>query len=175
MSEFLLIIPLIIVVLIPIFYKIILRKKKYKENLPIKIIRQPKQYLYIGVFCLVLSIGMCLVALFLPEEAIDNYEEGIRIPVFLVTFAFVIACVWMIVFQINWKIEIMEEAFVFQNTFGKRKTYRFSEVEVKELSRCTRFYRNGKHIVGISFLQDNCDALEKAIYKYRKEEKKKQE
>ena len=30
-------------------------------------------------------------------------------------------------------------------------------------------------MVGISFLQDNCDALEKAIYKYRKEEKKKQE
>lgn len=51
---------------------------------------------------------MCLVALFLPEEAIDNYEEGIRLPVFLVTFAFVIACVWMNIFQINWKIEIME-------------------------------------------------------------------
>lgn len=118
---------------------------------------------------------MCLVALFLPEEAIDNYEEGIRLPVFLVTFAFVIACVWMNIFQINWKIEIMKESFVFQNTFGRKKVYKFSEVEVKELSRCTRFYRNGKHIVGISFLQDNCDALENAIYKYRKEEKKKQE
>ena len=109
---------------------------------------------------------MCLVALFLPEEAIDNYEEGIRLPVFLVTFAFVIACVWMIIFQINWKIEIMKESFVFQNTFGRKKVYKFSEVEVKELSRCTRFYRN---------VQDNCDALENAIYKYRKEEKKKQE
>ena len=79
-----------------------------------------------------------------------------------------------IFFQLNWRIEIREDEFEYRNLFRRKKVYKYSEVEVKELSRCTRFYRNGKHIVGISFLQDNCDALENAIYKYRKEEKKKQ-
>ena len=44
-----------------------------------------------------------------------------------------------------------------------------------QLSRCTRFYYHKKHIVGISFLQDNCLALEDAImsYQYKKSKAKK--
>ncbi|MFQ9754436.1 MAG: DUF6560 family protein [Barnesiella intestinihominis] len=89
-------------------------------------------------------------------------------------FVISILCSSFIFFQLNWRIEIREDEFEYRNLFRRKKVYKYSEVEVKELSRCTRFYRNGKHIVGISFLQDNCDALENAIYKYRKEEKKKQ-
>ena len=106
---------------------------------------------------------------------IVNYSIEGRVIVFSILIIFSILFSLFVFLQLNWRIEIREDEFEYRNLFRRKKVYKFSEVEVKELSRCTRFYRNGKHIVGISFLQDNCDALENAIYKYRKEEKKKQE
>ena len=171
--------PFILTVIVLFILKILIKTKKIEVQCKDRnIIKQPIAYLWAGVLTVTIGIAISLLALFMPDEMIANYDETeywVRYILFAVFFAISIFCSGFIFLQLNWRIEIREDEFEYRNLFRRKKVYKFSEVEVKELSRCTRFYRDGKHIVGISFLQDNCDALENAIYKYRKEEKKKQE
>ena len=159
-------------------FKILIKTKKIEvESKDANTIKQPTAYLWAGILTVTIGLALSLLALFMPDDMIANYDETeywVRYILFAIFFVISILCSSFIFFQLNWRIEIREDEFEYRNLFRRKKVYKYSEVEVKELSRCTRFYRNGKHIVGISFLQDNCDALENAIYKYRKEEKKKQ-
>lgn len=136
-------------------------------------IRQPKAYLYVGIGGIIIFVAIGLFFLFAPESMIANYEDGLRLPVFFIFLAICIPYIFIILLQVNWKIEIGEDEFTFKNILGRENTYKYAEVKVKLLSRCTRFYYNEKHIVGISHLQTNWDALEKAIQNYKKEQKKK--
>ena len=168
-------IPLFILSAILISIKYLSVKNKSQNCNKTDFIVQPKFYLYGGVFPSLAVLCVGIYILLMPKEMIVNYSIEGRVIVFSILIIFSILFSLFVFLQLNWRIEIREDEFEYRNLFRRKKVYKFSEVEVKELSRCTRFYRNGKHIVGISFLQDNCDALEKAIYKYRKEEKKKQE
>ncbi len=108
---------------------------------------------------------------------IANYEDGMRLPLFCVFFIIGIPYMLIIMLQANWKIEVGVKEFVFFNTFGRKRTYQYEDVNIKLLSRCVRFYQKNsikdKHIVGVSPLQENWDCLEKAIKAYKKEEKEK--
>ena len=170
--------PFILTVIVLFIFKILIKTKKIEvESKDANTIKQPTSYLWAGILTVTIGLALSLLALFMPDDMIANYDETeywVRYILFAIFFVISILCSSFIFFQLNWRIEIREDEFEYRNLFRRKKVYKYSEVEVKELSRCTRFYRNGKHIVGISFLQDNCDALENAIYKYRKEEKKKQ-
>ena len=167
-------IPLCILSAILISIKYLSVKNKSQNCNKTDFIVQPKFYLYGGAFSSLAVLCVAIYILLIPEEMIVNYSIEGRIIVSSILLVLSALFSLFVFFQLNWRIEIGEDEFEYRNLFRRKKVYKYSEVEVKKLSRCTRFYRNGKHIVGISFLQDNCDALEKAIYKYRKEEKKKQ-
>lgn len=77
-----------------------------------------------------------------------------------------------IMLQLNWKIEVKEDRFVFTNTFKKRREYKFEEIEERQLRACYRYCHNGKHIVCISMLLDNFYMLSEAIAAYRAKKKK---
>ena len=81
-------------------------------------------------------------------------------------------CGFFVSFQLNWKIEVKKDKFTFTNTFKKKKTYKFDEIEVRELRACYRYYHNGKHIVGILMLLDDFYMLSEAIAAYRAKKKK---
>ncbi len=152
-----------------------MKKNKAKTSILENIIKQPKEYLYAGIF--VLSICVVVSAFFalLPSSAIAGYvDEYSRLQLFVVPMLLFFLGIYITVLQLNWKIEIKEGEFEFTNTFGRKRTYRFDEIEVRQLSKCTRFYKNKRHIVGISMLQDNYYALEKAIFRYKRELSKKE-
>lgn len=133
------------------------------------IIRQPKEYLYAGIIIISSCIFSILFIAFMPEYMIVNYAKGMKLVMISVAMTIMLSGLYFIILQVIWRIEIKENEFEFTNTFGRKRTYKFDEVEVRHLSRCTRFYKNKKHIVGISMLQENYDALEKAIFRYRKD------
>ena len=177
MNWFYVILPFIATVVVLLVFKILIRTKRIKINSEEKnVIRQPSVYFWAGIITVPIGISLSLLALFMPGEMIANYTETeywVRYILFAVFLVISILCSLFIFFQLNWRIDIREDEFEYRNLFRRRMVYKFSEVKVKELKSCTRFYCNGKHIVGISYLQENYDALENAIYKYRREEKKK--
>lgn len=138
---------------------------KIREN----IIRQPKIYFFISLagilFCTV-GIGF---AIFSPPDSTffeQSYEERIAYSI-LISIAFLLPCVLMMIYSLVWKVEIYEDSFMYRNMFGKERTYKFKGIEIKEMSASVRFYLNGKRILLISLLQPNCDALHLAIKDYR--------
>jgi formate/nitrite transporter FocA (FNT family) len=130
----------------------------------VNIIRQPKDYLLSGIACFLLSIGLTFFVLCSERIESDKPEAIISI-VFI--FLLSIASMFVIVVYINWKIEIGISEFIFTNAFRRKRIYSYEDIEMRQLKACTRFYYNGKHIVAISVLQKNFNALENAIFDYR--------
>jgi hypothetical protein len=163
---------IIIVILINSLLRKSLEKNKDKNNEASNIIRQPKQYLYAGILILSICVVLSIFFALLPSSAIAGYvDEYSRLQLFVVPTLLFFPGIYITVLQLNWKIEIKESEFEFTNSFGRKRAYKFDEIDVKQLSRCTRFYKNKKHIVGISMLQENYDSLEKAIFHYRRTKK----
>lgn len=122
-------------------------------------IRQPIIYLYVGIIAGVDLLFIALLYLFGPASIFDFTEYIQRIAASCPFLCLDIAMWFFVSFQLNWKIEIKKDGFTFTNTFKKEKTYKFDEIEERQLRACYRYYHNGKHIVCISMLLENCYAL----------------
>ncbi len=72
---------------------------------------------------------------------------------------------------LNWRIEIKDDHFIYTNTFGIKKTYKFNEVRYKTMTAVSRYYKIGKRlpIFNISNFTYNTFALDITIDKYRRE------
>lgn len=140
---------------------IILKKKKVSFNKKNdncnNIIRQPKLYAIVGIGGLMIFTSGAAYAF------VDNAW-----PYAIIILLIVPLYLFFVLLRINWKIEIFADEFEYTNLWRKKRKYKFQEVKVKQLSRSTRIYKNEKHLVGISYLQDNWSALETAIYRYKK-------
>jgi hypothetical protein len=132
-------------------------KKRENSN----IIKQPQLYFNVGLLGLIVFTSGGIFA-FLTETE----------PYYILIFMMDIPYILFMIIQINWEIQVYENEFVFRNMWRISRTYYFDDIAVSELTSATRFYKKGKHIVGISFLQDNWDCLQNAIKAYRKEQNK---
>ena len=119
-------------------------------------------------------IGVFLVCLFLflPDDMFEPSENFARIICCIPIVLLQMGAGLFIMLQLNWKIEVKEDRFVFTNTFKKRREYKFDEIEERQLRACYRYYHNGKHIVCISMLLDDFYMLSDAIAAYRLKKKK---
>mgnify|MGYP004643125823 FL=1 len=134
-----------------------------------KTIHQLQLSVPVGIIWVVATLFFAVISIF-PNEAvssplIERLSAGITF-VFMESFGGVIACM-----GINWKIVIEEDCFYFTNTFGIKKQYRYDEIRIKYIRAEYRVYKGKRHIVGISYLQENYDALDKAKRAYDKSKK----
>ncbi len=134
-----------------------------------KTIRQLKISVPVGIIWVVVMLFFAGLSIF-PNTIVSNtwierWGYGIAL-VFMESFGGVIACM-----GINWKIVIEEDCFYFTNTFGIKKQYRYDEIRIKYIRAGYRVYKGKRHIVGISYLQENYDALDKAKRTYDKSKK----
>lgn len=134
-----------------------------------KTIRQLKISVPVGIIWVVVMLFFAGLSIF-PNTIVSNtwierWGYGIAL-VFMESFGGVIACM-----GINWKIVIEEDCFYFTNTFGIKKQYRYDEIRIKYIRAGYRVYKGKRHIVGISYLQENYDALDKAKRAYDKSKK----
>ena len=143
-----------------------------QERDVLSVIRYPKWCLYLGIVGGGFSLFMTALFLLGPDHIFTDPDYEVRVAVSILFILLIIWAVWLILLQLNWKIEVKEDRFVFTNTFKKRREYKFDEIEERQLRACYRYYHNGKHIVCISMLLDDFYMLSEAIAAYRAKKKK---
>ncbi len=136
----------------------------------IAVIRMPKWCLYLGTWGSGFCLFMMVLFLLVPDHIFTDPDERVLACLALVLLQ--IGTVCFLIMWLNWKIEVREDEFIFTNSFKKKKTYKFDEIEERQLRACYRYYHNGKHIVGISMLLDDFYMLSEAIAAYRAKKKK---
>lgn len=131
--------------------------KSSKEIGNLNIINQPRFYFYVGLTGLIVFTAGGIYALVTENE-----------PYYILIFILDIPYVFFILVQLNWKIEICKNKFIFRNMWGMERSYDFNDIEFRELAHSTRFYKRNKYVVSISHLQDNWDSLQNFIKIYKK-------
>ncbi|MCL2847118.1 MAG: hypothetical protein FWE38_05570 [Firmicutes bacterium] len=176
-------IPLVAVIVLMGLGRIVLRvsaKQRDAEDsseFPL-IIKQPKSEFLIGVFvalCMPLSIAIILI--FDPGSFTREYPIATISMVSVISLVVIFGGIYWILRGRNWKIEVHEDRFVYTNLFKKSKEYYFKQIKIKYFNSCYRVYENRKgmkpkHLFGVSYMQENQQALTKANTQFRKSKKK---
>lgn len=120
--------------------------------------------------------GAMIACIFFPNSATGTEDENMIVGI-LWTLGMILE--WTIsMFGFNWKVEIYDDYFVHTNFIGVKHRYNYDEIEIRQYNACDRIFLNGKYRFTISYLQDNCDAIDvaRARYKHRlKQEAKRAE
>lgn len=134
------------------------------------IIRQPKMFLYVGVPGLIVFFALAFFVLFAPSSMIADYDDDMRAPYAVLFFIFCLPYLILLLFRFVWRIEAKEESFIFRNVFGKKKEYKYDDINIKSTLQGTKIYINDKRILSISYYHENWYALEYrfALYKGEK-------
>ena len=96
-----------------------LRTKNYDKNL--KILRPPLLIFLIGLIEYIICNVVILVILFAAFN-----EENLAFAIGFFIFSFL--GLWIMLYGLNWKIEIKEESFIYRNMFGKKREFKYSEI-----------------------------------------------
>lgn len=139
-------------------------------NLNQKVLKVPSKF---RILMLVGSITFIVVGVLLILLAqSDNYWQ---VGIVFIVFAILLLLVFII--SSLWKVEIKEDGFIYRNCFGRRKSYNFADLELKEYPRLAEwvFIKDGKKVISLeSIIKDN-EALKDAYYKFLKKSKIKTE
>lgn len=139
-----------------------------KEDL-LKTIRQPNFYMVAGACGTVIMLFAISLAMFVPSITSNTKEERFVASILL---SFILNLNEVVgIMGTNWKIALDDDCFYFTNTIGIKKRYRYDEIRIKYIRAGYRVYKGKRHIVGISYLQENYDALDKAKRAYDKSKK----
>ena len=102
--------PFILTVIVLFIFKILIKTKKIEvESKDANTIKQPTAYLWAGILTVTIGLALSLLALFMPDDMIANYDETeywVRYILFAIFFVISILCSSFIFFQLNWRIEI---------------------------------------------------------------------
>lgn len=135
--------------------------KTHKEETK-DIIRQPNFYRLVS-FAILGFYGFMVAALFWPEICINSQTDPVAGMMFIL---FIIPSWWVGLLSFNWKVEIFDDYFVHTNFIGVKHRYTYDEIEIRQYNVCERIFLNGKYRFTISYLQDNCDAIDVARARY---------
>lgn len=130
-----------------------------------QVLRFPKIYrlvfLFLQIFCMIISIyGLIFQIDEWPYLII--LDGGFGLPSLII-----FTCCTL------WKVEILQDGFIYRNFFGIRRKYNFADLEYKVHSKGLKwyFYKNGKKIICISYYIENGNKLEKAYKKFNQSNK----
>lgn len=130
-----------------------------------KEIRQPVSYLIIGLLMCALSTVGIVCFLLLPDETFGNDGREGKIAV-VAMFGFCFLCGAMIaLYQLNWRVLVEEDGFVFRNFFRVSRRFSFAEIlEKNPGTSAIRYYRGKKRVLTVSvMMQANSLALSEAL------------
>ena len=117
------------------------RLKTEQERDVLSVIRYPKWCLYLGIGGGGFSLFMTALFLLGPDHIFTDPDYEVRGAASILFILLIIWAVWLILLQLNWKIEIKKDGFTFTNTFKKKKTYKFDEIEERQLRACYCIFR----------------------------------
>lgn len=73
---------------------------------------------------------------------------------------------WSFLFTVIslWKIEYGGEGFTYRNYFGRKRAYKFNQVEILKVGNAFYFTKNGKKVMRIERIVTNADYLQSAYF-----------
>lgn len=109
--------------------------------------------------------------IFAPHR-IEDYDENTILLFSIIFIPFILFAVILTLYVAKFKIIVKKDSFIYINLFKRTKTYSYDNVYSTLIGgRSYHCYQNGKRIVIISFLLNNCDLLHKSIEDYQKKNK----
>lgn len=128
-----------------------LRTKNYDKNL--KVLRPPFLIFWIGLFEFIGCVITILIILFV----VFNEETA------ALSIGFLLASLigfWLILYSVNWKIEIRDESFIFRNMFGKRREIKYSAItKLRRLKIGGYRIYTGKKSIAVDYYIKGADNL----------------
>ena len=91
------------------------RLKTEQERDVLSVIRYPKWCLYLGIGGGGFSLFMTALFLLGPDHIFTDPDYEVRVAASILFILLIIWAVWLILLQLNWKIEIKKDGFTFTN------------------------------------------------------------
>lgn len=95
------------------------RTKSYQKDL--KILRPPFLIFWIGLIDFLGCVITIFVALFTD---LNEDNSAFAIGFFIAS----LLGLWLMLYALNWKIEIKEDSFIFRNMFGKKREIKYTQI-----------------------------------------------
>jgi membrane protein YdbS with pleckstrin-like domain len=143
-------------------------KKKVDEDTKSNIIKQPSNYIVVGVMMIIgFAVIIAVIAIFS-----DVFESEASIAVIVVFSLGYLLAIYILLNSLNWKLELFDEYCIHTNIFGKKRTYIYKEIRVVDVSSGFRVYNGKRRIFDISGFQDNWKAFPQQFKKHNKIERR---
>ncbi len=154
----------IVVVTISVKYFWQYTKNKVKKEIDTNVIKQPSTYLFVGILMIV-GFTVILGVLLIATDAFHGSDTVAAIIFFskISMFSFLI-----LLFALNWKLELYDSYCTHTNLFGKKKEYLYQDLKVVDVSSGFRIYHNKRKVFDISIFQDNWKAFPNEYKKHNK-------
>lgn len=129
------------------------------EDKDIKILRPPKFIFWLGIGGIV---GIYTIIIIIFTVAFTPENVAYSIGFFLISILFF----WFILYSLNWKVELKENTFIFQNSFRLSKEYSYKDItKVKRIEiGGFRVYVGKKSIAVDFYIKGANNFLEKIKY-----------
>ena len=117
-------------------------------------VHQPKSTVVVGVVCLIFFVGFIIFATIMSTEYDSPLWE-----LYLFFGLFILLCVYLILYGINWRVEVIGDEIHYRSMFGATKVFTFSEVkEVKNkmvFQQAVLYSEDGK-LLAVSWNSKGC-------------------
>ena len=127
------------------FLGIIIKNKKNTGVNSSTLLKQPKYYLYAGIFGVIIFSLIAIIIL---------YQETLVIASILILplIVCILVSVGIIIFQLNWQLKIENDLLIYSNFFKKEKKFQIKKIIINSLSARYDVIYEQKTIIKISYL-----------------------
>ena len=144
------------------------RKSCFANN----IIRWDEYVIFLGFAYSLCFTALMILCIFNPGRILTPEDTpGERYAYSLISFVLSIPGLYLFLVGINQKCVVHDDYFMFINCLGRKKTYKYDEVEFRQMSASLRCYKQGKLQFTLSPMQRNYFCLEDAMKTFLKQNK----
>ena len=148
-----------------------MQAREAEEN--IKIIRSPSSWFMIGAVGGSFLVYLDLFATLGSLGIIFPYtEDGYIVNILFIPVIFL--CIGFILMYTAWRVEVRETELLYSDILGRKKIYRYDEIEIEPFASGDKIYQNGKYQFKVTIYATNYSSLYEAYEAYHMERRKKE-
>ncbi len=127
-----------------------------------KIIKKPKVYIFTAILW-ILSWSFLLTILIMGSIENNKYY---LFPVFIILFLSIINALFIILYAINFSIEISDDKVIIKNLFRKKRIYNINDLNIKWKIDSFIVYKENSRLARVCQYDANFDMIKKIKVKW---------
>lgn len=165
------IISLLIHVFLCVYFLIKLVKRNKEKTYYNKIL-WPTLYGQIGTAFMIGIFVLCIFLLIIERNSIPR-DASQFVGYVLIEWTGIVLGILSCCMSLNWSVELKESTFLYTNSFGIKREYRYDEFYSKPMRACWRYYKKGRklYLFSISYMIPNSDLLEEKLQEHNMKKK----